>query len=64
LTSPPEPLTSTRRRRHHGIFHHIPDSTFDPNNPVESFAMKDELSKTFGHSMLLLEMHFGIVNAF
>src|SRR5512144_1877531 len=24
LTSPPEPLPSTRRRRHHGTFHHIP----------------------------------------
>jgi hypothetical protein len=27
LTSPPDPLTSSRRSRHHGIFHHIPDST-------------------------------------
>ena len=25
LTSPPDPLTSSRRRRRHGIFHHIPD---------------------------------------
>ena len=27
LTSPPDPLTLSHRRRHHGIFHHIPDST-------------------------------------
>jgi hypothetical protein len=29
LTSPPEPLTSNRRRRHHGNSNHIPDSTKD-----------------------------------
>jgi hypothetical protein len=35
LTSPPDPLTSTRRRNRHGNSNHIPDSTSIEGDSIE-----------------------------